>query len=635
MAAVAAVVVVAVALQVASTNLSRFVEANRPRLEAALRAELGRTVTTGPVELSLLHGPGVRVRDVRIADEPRFGGDVLRAEEVVVTVRLLPALLGRYQVRSIRVAAPVVTLLRDDTGWNVSPAPSPEATHAAAQPAASAAPAAALRGPPIVPWPCVVRDGTVRVVDRRTTPARELVLEDVDASVSGAVRDRPIVADVTAGIVGSPGARIRLAGSLGPVSDLAALSTAPLDGSVALRAIDVQTIRGATALLDLAWPRRLLAAGPVSLEAHATGTMDTVALRASLDATPAEVRWRRYLAKPGGLALEAALDGARDGDVFVVRSARLRLGGDELTGEGTVRGGTPPTIDLRVAGGTASLASLAHVVPVAEGLEVAGTGEGRATLRGAASHGRSPGVDGAIVLHDVRVARGGESLGLRGLGAEEVQVRGRLKDRAPGRRGGLGRGVRRGGLAGSVRVDVRQGVLIGLNVVEQILSLGTGIPGVANLLPRALREARPALFGGRDASFRELGATIRLDGGRRRIRDLVFRGDGYTVTGRGAVDRDGRLALTATLLADAALTADVIAVAGPARLLTNDDGLLELPVSITGRPPALRIGPGRGLVGRVLERALGGRRQPEQEPSPDYGGVMEDALRRLHDLFAR
>jgi hypothetical protein len=272
------------------------------------------------------------------------------------------------------------------------------------------------------------------------------------------------------------------------------------------------------------------------------------------------------------------------------------------------------------------------VVPAAGGYETAGSGELQATVRGAVGHGRVPAIDGGIVLRGVRFARTGEARGLRGMGAEEVRVQGRLDERLPRPGEGSPGGGRPGEVAGAARLDVRQGVLIGLNVVEQVMSLGTGIPGVATLLPRALRRARPGLFGTRDASFQDLGATIQLTGGRRRVRDLVFRGDGYTVTGRGAIERDGRLALTATLVADPALTADVIAVAEPARLLTNAEGSLELPVRITGRLPDVRIAPGPGLLGRVLERALGGGRQPETVPPK--GGMVEDALRRLRDFFA-
>src|SRR5262249_47522169 len=150
---------------------------------------------------------------------------------------------------------------------------------------------------------------------------RELALEHVEASMSAATRDRPITVDLAAGIAGFSDARVRLDSTVGPVPDRSALAKAPLDATLVLRAIDVETVQSGAAMLDVAWPRRLLAVGPVSLEAHATGTVDRVALGASLDAMPTEVRWRRYLAKPGGLALTAALDGARDGDVFVVRSA--------------------------------------------------------------------------------------------------------------------------------------------------------------------------------------------------------------------------------------------------------------------------------------------------------------------------
>jgi hypothetical protein len=103
MGAVAAAVVVAVALAVASSNLSRFVEANRPRLEETLRAELGRTITTGPVALSFDTGP-VCGCATSVPDDP-FGGDLLRAERV--TVRLLPA---RSALRwGASTSTPVVT----------------------------------------------------------------------------------------------------------------------------------------------------------------------------------------------------------------------------------------------------------------------------------------------------------------------------------------------------------------------------------------------------------------------------------------------------------------------------------------------------------------------------------------------
>jgi hypothetical protein len=97
------------------------------------------------------------------------------------------------------------------------------------------------------------------------------------------------------------------------------------------------------------------------------------------------------------------------------------------------------------------------------------------------------------------------------------------------------------------------------------------------------------------------------------------------------VEGDGRVDLTATFLADPALTADVLASAALARWLTNDQGLLELPVRITGRVPDLRVAPTRELVTHVLDRMLGGR---ETNGGRD-GSVVDEALRKLRRLFGR
>ncbi len=636
MAAAAAVGAAAVALAVATANLSRFVEANRPRLEAMLQTELGRAVTFGDVGLSVRYGPGVRVRDVAIADDARFGGDVVRADEVVVTVRLLPALLGRFRIREVRLHGPAATVVRDDRGWNLAPERPPERA-GTLDPAAPTPPAdPPPRGPLILPWPCTVRDGTVRVLDRRVTPVRELVLERVRASVSAAALDRPLEVDVTAAVAEFPDTRLRLAGRLGPVADLAALEHAPLTASLELGAVDGDVLARVATMLDAVPRRRLLAAGPVSFRLRATGPLDALGVVASLDATPAELRWGRYFAKPGELAFEGTLDGSRDGDVLTVRSARLRLGDGELTAAGTIRRGRPWEVDLRVAGGPASVATLARVVPGPVHLDGAGIAEVQATIRGAVARARTPAVEGVLAVRGLRLERAGDPRGVRGLTAERLRLEARLDAGARRPAGGPRRHRRRVAPDGRVRFEVRDGALRGLNLVEQVLAAGTGVPGVATILPQRLRNVRPALFGARDTRFQELSATIRLDGGRARTHDLVFRSDGWGVTGRGSVNRGGELALTATFLADAGLTADVLAAAGPARLLTNRDGMLELPVRITGRLPDVRVQPGRGLLGRVLERALGGRRRDEGRASPRDGGtVVEDALRRFRDLLGR
>jgi hypothetical protein len=132
--------------------------------------------------------------------------------------------------------------------------------------------------------PCVVHDGTVRVIDRRATPT-QLVLEHVEATVSGATRDRPIDVDLTAG---SPGRRTRRCGRrrLGPVPDLEACRT-PLDAALALRH---RRGDGEGRRRRSTRPGRPSRRPRVSRRALYRGQG-----LESFDATPAR-RWRRYLA---------------------------------------------------------------------------------------------------------------------------------------------------------------------------------------------------------------------------------------------------------------------------------------------------------------------------------------------------
>src|SRR5262249_19507147 len=80
------------ALAVAVGNLGRLLDAQRERLVRTVRSEIGRTVHFGDIGVALLGGLGVRVADVRVPDDPSWSdGDVLRAAEVRVAIRLLPA----------------------------------------------------------------------------------------------------------------------------------------------------------------------------------------------------------------------------------------------------------------------------------------------------------------------------------------------------------------------------------------------------------------------------------------------------------------------------------------------------------------------------------------------------------------
>jgi hypothetical protein len=199
------------------------------------------------------------------------------------------------------------------------------------------------------------------------------------------------------------------------------------------------------------------------------------------------------------------------------------------------------------------------------------------------------------------------------------------------------RAVRRS-LTWTARIDVRDGVLRGVKIVDQVLGAVTGIDGAGQLVPGRLRRKHPELFGGADTTFEELRASARIVDRHASTDDLVMRTDAYVVTGRGQVGFDGKTDVTATFVAGPALTTDVLESVKDARWALNGDHRVEVPFEVAGRFPDLRPRPDPEFVARVVGRALEARaRKALGDDGKDerQGGLVNDAIRRLQQLLGR
>ncbi len=715
------VVVLGSALAIALANLGRFLGTHRERLAARVEREIGRPVEFGDLGVSLRGGPGVRIAGVRVVEDPDWGGgDLLRAEEVRVTVRLLPALLGRFEIRRIVVRAPVLTVVRDQRGWNLG-----TLGRRAGRKARRDESGARERrdDAPFLVALADVRDGEVRFIDRRGAPPLEVDVRQLDLSASDIAPGRPVAVEANAAVLGAAESNLELHGTVGPFDDRPALEQTPIDLRGTLDGADAGALLHAATAFDVAAPRDLIAAGPLAGRAHVQGTLDRLAVEGRLDASSAAIRLGTAFAKAPGLGLTAELTGDRADGGLTVRRGTIRLGDAALDVTGVIRPGDPATVALRLDSNRAPLAPLASATPAASGMAVDGWLETHLTVQGALRSEPPPDVAGTVALADVHARRPGDRAGLSGL-STTITVAGGVARMPPtrfcigdatvdaggaytlaGRQltakgtaievfggtlagkarvdlaqprphfrvGGAARGVslapllaaRRSRLAahvagrldadvslagagvrrravrrslrGTARIDVRDGVLAGVNLVDEVLGAATGVERAGRLVPARLRRKRPALFGAADTRFQELRATARIRNGRAVTDDLVLRTDAYTVTGRGHSDLDGNVDLTARFVAGPALTADVLASVKDARWVTNDRQLVEVPFRVTGRFPALRPEPDATFVARAVGRALAerARKALRDDDAQDGGGVVEDALRGLERLFDR
>src|SRR5215471_646394 len=112
------VVIAGLLIFVATFDVNRYSGA----IQSELEKRLGRQVALGDMHLSLFP-PRFRVQNPGISDDPRFSKDVafVKAQELDVSVKLLPLLRKDVQIGTVNLQRPVVNLIKNAAGtWNLA-----------------------------------------------------------------------------------------------------------------------------------------------------------------------------------------------------------------------------------------------------------------------------------------------------------------------------------------------------------------------------------------------------------------------------------------------------------------------------------------------------------------------------------
>jgi AsmA protein len=189
---------------------------------------------------------------------------------------------------------------------------------------------------------------------------------------------------------------------------------------------------------------------------------------------------------------------------------------------------------------------------------------------------------------------------------------------------------------------VRNGRLLGVNVADGVLSGVTGVAGLVTLVPARVRGRYPEIFASDDTRFEELSADVSIADERVQLESLVVSAPDYAVRGHGTVTFTQRVDVTATLVASAPLTADVVGALKESQVLTDADGRLAIPFRLTGVLPKVRPQPDAEFVARVLrkalageglERLLGGKRDRKRHDGKGRQDTNDAIKRGLDKLF--
>jgi len=412
--AVAVLAFVAVAIGVALHRADAWITSHRTWITRQLGDAIGRRVAFGEVGIRVLPQLAVRVTDLEIGDDSAFSAEpFVVADGVDASVAILPALVGRLVLSRIVLERPVVTLVRSDRGYNVEtlggrgartegrsvragrdrPVRGGEST----EPSAAEEPETL----PLAVTSARVRDGRVRLVDRRARRERTLEIEDVDVTIRGLSPSTPARIEARATLAGAARTAARLSGTIGPF-DLGALSQTPVDVVAEASGVDVARVRADVAEVGAALPAPLGVEGTIGTTLRVTGTAAAPAFETELDAGRALVTWAEWFRKPGGVPLGVRAAGAQVGDGARIDQLTLSIFDDvavRVDGEAS-----PDRVALHVVMDPAEVTEFTTLVPtLAKAWRLRGTTGLDVRMRGSVRDGRTPAITGTAIMRDLAV----------------------------------------------------------------------------------------------------------------------------------------------------------------------------------------------------------------------------------------
>jgi AsmA protein len=326
------VVVVGVVLFAATFDVNRY----RDRIQSELGRQLNRSVTLGDMHLGFFP-PRFRVQNLAIADDPKFDNTraFVQAQELDVSVKLLPLLQKSVEIDSLELSRPSVELIKNPDGvWNFASlgSNSPSSSSSSGQLSLSE---------------LVVQDGEVAITDLQKHSPRS-VYDHMDVTLKNFAPDRPFSLDAAAHLPGAGTQEIRLQGDGGPMVHNQPAAT-PFHGTLTLKQV---TIAGFQQFVNS--PALANTDGVLTGETKISSEAGKLSASGRLTAENLKVHGTEL-----GYPIAADYDVSDDvaADLLTVRSTTIKLGSTPLAISGTVSSSsTPAKLDVNLKAGNVSIA---------------------------------------------------------------------------------------------------------------------------------------------------------------------------------------------------------------------------------------------------------------------------------------
>jgi uncharacterized protein involved in outer membrane biogenesis len=151
-------------------------------------------------------------------------------------------------------------------------------------------------------------------------------------------------------------------------------------------------------------------------------------------------------------------------------------------------------------------------------------------------------------------------------------------------------------LHGSGGLNLKNGKLVGVNVVSQALQKVDNLPGIGALVPASVVARHPELFRSNDTDIQNASLTFVLQGPRLITHDLNVSAADYSGLGDGWFDMDKNIDLAVRIVLSKAFSNELISSKRNIVYVTNEEQCVEIPLRVVGQLPKPAVIPDIGLL---------------------------------------
>ena len=218
-----------------------------------------------------------------------------------------------------------------------------------------------------------------------------------------------------------------------------------------------------------------------------------------------------------------------------------------------------------------------------------------------------------------------------GPGSPRFQGTGDLKASVTGR--GLQQGQLMQSLAGSGSLKIDKPVLKNMNILRTAFEKMDMLPGLVARLRENLPENYTEVLKQNDTNFKPMNINYTISQGKLLFKEVDVESDGFLVKGTGEISLLGDVQISLYVFIAHDLSQAFVKVVKELRFLANEQGMINIPLAISGKAPQVSVGIDRDYVLRklivskgseLLEGIFKKKDTSQDQPQPQPGQSQQD-----------